>query len=77
MRSRLDISTYVGAQHDRRLLGGGKSNHLQVPGVRCHCVGDVAHHLTREAFLAIRVNDAEGDGVVGVRHDGEVALLLF
>ena len=73
----LDMSTYVGAQHDGCLLGGGKGDHLQVPSVGSHRVGDVADHLTGEALLAIGVNDAKGDGLVGVRHNGEVALSLY
>lgn len=68
------IETYVGAQHDGRLLGSGEGDHLDVPGVGCHGVGDVAHDLTGEAFLAIRIDDAEGNGVLRVGDDGEIAL---
>lgn len=66
--------TYVGAEHDGRLLGGRKSHHLDVPGVGSHRVGDVAHDLSREALLAIRVHNGECDGVGRMRDNGEVAL---
>ena len=68
------IETYVGAQHDGRLLGSGEGDHLDVPGVGCHGVGDIAHDLTGEAFLAIRIDNAEGDGLIRIGDDGEVAL---
>ena len=64
----------MGAQHDGRLLGSGEGDHLDVPGVGCHGVGDVAHDLTGEAFLAIRIDDAKGNGVLRIGDDGEIAL---
>lgn len=63
------------SQHDGRLLGGSKRHDLDVPGVWGHGVGDVAHDLTREAFLAVRIDDREGDGILGMRHNSEVAVV--
>jgi len=66
---------YVGCQHDGRLLGGSKSHDPDVPGVRCHGVSDVAHNLAWEALLAVGIDNGKGDGVFGVRHNGEVTVV--
>jgi hypothetical protein len=47
----------MGAQHDGCLFGSCKSHHLDVPGEGCHRVGDVAHDLAGEAFLAIGIDN--------------------
>lgn len=65
----------MGSQHDGCLLGGSKSHNLDVPGVWGHGVGDVAHDLTREAFLAVGIDNRKGDGLLGLRHNGEVAVV--
>jgi hypothetical protein len=45
------------AQHDWRLLGGGQSDHLEIPLVRCNRVRDVAHDFAWKTLLAVRVNN--------------------
>jgi len=67
--------TYVRSQHDGRLLGGCKRHNLDVPGVRGHGVGNVAHDLTGEALLAVGIDNREGDGVFGMRHNSKVAVI--
>ncbi len=62
----------MAAEHDGRFLGGRDGHHLGVPGQLSHSVGDVRDHLAGEAFLAVRINDREGDAIVGVRHDLEL-----
>lgn len=61
-------------QHDRRLLGQRCGVHLQVPSVGGQGVGDVALDGSREALLSIGIEKGEGDGVLGVRLYGKVAL---
>ena len=68
----VQVPVGVAAEHDRRFLGGRDGHHLGVPGQLSHGVGDVRDHLAGEAFLAVRINDGEGDAVVGVRHDLEL-----
>lgn len=62
------------AQHNGRLLGERGGNHLQMPCVGGHGVCDVAHDVSGEAHLSIGIEDGEGDGAVGVRLNGEIAL---
>ena len=69
----VQVPVGVRSQHDWSLLGRRKSSDLDVPGVGRHGVGDVADDLTREALLAIGVNDRESDRRLGVCDHREVA----
>ena len=63
------------AQHDGSLLGSRQSDHLDVPIGLLDCVGNVEDDLSREALLAIRVNERESNGVVSVGDSSEVAVI--
>lgn len=71
----VQVPVAMRAQHDGGLLGGGQSDHLDVPISLFDCVGNVEDDLSREALLAIRVNEREGNGVVSVRNSSEVAII--
>jgi hypothetical protein len=72
VRKAVKVPVSVTAEHDRRLLRGRDSNHLEVPGHVGQSVGDVRDNLSREALRTIGVDDGEGDAVVRVRYNGEV-----
>lgn len=69
----VQIPVGVRGQHDGCLLGGCKSDNLDVPGVLGHGVGDITDDLARKAFLAIRIHNGEGDGGLCVCYNSEVA----
>lgn len=63
------------SQHDRSLLSGRHGHNLDLPCVWSHGVGDVADNLSGETLLAIWINDREGDRVLGVCNNGEIAVI--
>lgn len=71
----VEVPVGMAGKHDRSLLGGCKSNNLEIPVHAGQGIGDVGDNLSGETLLAIGVNDGEGDAGVGVRHNSEVAVV--
>lgn len=65
----------MGSQHDWRLLSCSKRRDLDVPCIWRQGVGNIADDLSREALLAIWINNREGNGIAGMRDNGEIAVV--
>ncbi len=69
----VEVEVRVLREHDGRLLLRRHGAEGDVPVPSPQGVGGVRDDLAGEALLAVRVDDGEGDAVVCVPDDGEVA----
>jgi hypothetical protein len=71
----VEVPVGVRGEHDRGLVGGGESGHVDVPLVGSQGVGHVGDDLARETHLAVLVDEGEGDAGRGVGDNSPVAVI--